>query len=63
MKVDKIQFNIYEGTSATVMAEMRISEGEILSVKLITKVPRGQYYSYLNDALGEAERLFCLLQK
>ena len=55
--MNTVTFNIYEGTSATVMASCVIENGIAQNIKLITKVPRGQYYSFLNDARIEAERL------
>ena len=52
-----IEFNVCEGTSATVMAKCTVDNGQATNVKLITKVPRGHYYSFLNDALEMAEKI------
>jgi hypothetical protein len=47
-------FDVYEGIKAKAL----IVDGAIEKVVLITKVPRGHYYSFLNEAIGEAEKLF-----
>ena len=51
-------FNVYPDTENTVQAVATFNEEfEIIGVKLLTKVPRGMYYSFLNDALIEAGNL------
>lgn len=39
------KFNVYEN----IQAAYKFDNGEVI-IKLITKVPRGMYYSFLNDA-------------
>ncbi len=56
-----VKFNIYEGTSATVLASFDIIDQCAENVKIITKVPRGQYHSILNDARTSAEELLSSL--
>jgi len=53
----QVTFNVCEGTTAVVMAKCDIVDGEAKNVKLITKVPRGHYYSFLNEALDMAEKI------
>jgi hypothetical protein len=53
-----VKFNIYpEQEGIKVWAKALIEGDELKSVKLMTKVPRGQYYSFLNDAGLVAEKL------
>lgn len=47
-------FNVYEH----IQAKAFFVNGLLVDVKLITKVPRGYYNHFLNDAGLEAERLF-----
>lgn len=52
-------FNIYpELLGVTAMAKAMINDKNELTVKLQFKSPRGQYYSFLEDAKTEALRLF-----
>ena len=53
-----IKFNIYPELSVTAMAKAIINDKNELSVKLLFKAPRGQYYSFLEDANTEAVRIF-----
>lgn len=57
MKSEVVKFNICEGTTATVMASFNFSHGKAENVKIITKVPRGHYYGFLNDALSVADTI------
>lgn len=53
----KVTFLVYPDTSSKIEAVLDYDSHnkEITSVKLKTKIPRGQYYSVLNDACKEAE--------
>ena len=48
------EFEVYKGLKARAL----VVNGEVQEVKLITHVPRGYYYSFLNEAGLEAEKLF-----
>lgn len=47
-------FEVYPGLKAKAL----VVDGNVQQVKLVTHVPRGYYYSFLNDAEIEAEKLF-----
>lgn len=51
----EIVFEVYENLKAKAL----FIDGIYTGVKLITKVPRGYYYSFLNDAGKMAEEMFC----
>lgn len=54
-----IKYNIYsEMQSVVAMAMAKLNDKNELSVKLLFKAPHGLYYSYLEDANIEAERIF-----
>ena len=53
MKTYKV-FEVYENLKAKAI----FIDGIYSGIKLITKVPRGYYYSFLNDAGKMAEELY-----
>lgn len=54
-----IKYNIYsEMESVVAMAAAIIDDKNNISVKLLFKAPHGMYYSFLEDAQIEAERIF-----
>lgn len=55
--MNNITFNVCEGTTAVVLAKCNIIDGKAKDVKLITKVPSGHYYSFLNEALEMSEKI------
>lgn len=52
-----IVFNVFEGTSAICMAKAEIVGNEAQNVQLISRVPRMDYYSILNQAMGMAQEI------
>jgi hypothetical protein len=59
-----IEFNIYpEQESVKAMAKAKINDKNELEVKLAFTAQRGFYYSFLEDARIEAQRLFCKYYK
>ena len=53
-----IEYNIYPELSVRAMAKAIINNKNELTVKLNFHAPRGQYYSFYEDAMTEAQRLF-----
>lgn len=54
-----VEFNIYpELKSVTAMAKARINDKNELDVKLAFTAQRGFYYSYMDDARTEAQKMF-----
>jgi hypothetical protein len=53
-----IEFDVYEADGVDVKAKALVVDGEVEKVKLISKVPRGYYYHFLNDAGATADELF-----
>lgn len=51
----EIEFEVYPNLKAKAI----FIDGVYSGVKLVTKVPRGYYYSFLNDAGKMAEGMFC----
>jgi hypothetical protein len=54
----KISFNVYK----YIKAQFEYDNGEASCVKLLTKVPTGDYNSFLNDAGMEAEKIAAYIQ-
>lgn len=49
----------YEGSNARLQCKAFIdTQGYCCVVRVVDKVPRGWYYSYFNEAMNEAEKLF-----
>lgn len=46
--MEEIIFGIYDVTKKD--AKAIIQDGKCIAIKLLIKVPRGYYYSYMNDA-------------
>lgn len=50
-------FEVYPGLKAKAFIN---EDGIVESIKLISRVPKMHYYSFLNDAVIEAERVFVI---
>jgi len=53
-----IEFNIYPELSVRALAKAKINDKNEVDVKLTFTAPRGQYYSFLDDARTEANKIF-----
>lgn len=57
IKNEWIEFSIYKDSSLKAKAKKDSKTNEV-KVKLLFNAPRGDYYSFLNDAIEEASNLF-----